>query len=69
MFSVQVCLVFLAVAVAGRETNAVSPPSVPEWPMQFTVQLTIYVEEYGSNWRSKGVMYYDYTQKVQILPC
>ena len=42
------------------------PPAVPAWPDKFTVQLTIFVEKYGKDWSSKGVLYYDWTSKVSL---
>ena len=68
--SVLVCCLCLA-SLAGRgngvTVRAAQRPPVPTWSEQFTVQLTIYVEKYGNNWSSKGILYYDYTQKVPLL--
>ncbi len=55
------CLLLLG--LGNQDTAAASSPPVPSWPDQFSVQLTIYVEQYG-NWQSIGAMYYNYTQKV-----
>ena len=40
------------------------PPPVPAWPDQFNSQIYIYVEEYGSQWNSTGIIYYDWKVKV-----
>ncbi|XP_064382176.1 uncharacterized protein LOC135331068 [Halichondria panicea] len=55
------CLLLLG--LGNQDTAAASSPPVPSWPDQFSVQLTIYVEQYG-NWQSIGAMYYNYTQKT-----
>ncbi len=55
------CLALLALCNLER---AASSPPVPVWPEQFSVQLTILVEQYGSEFKSKGAMYYNYTKKV-----
>ena len=59
--SVAVCFSALLMLAAG---GVQPPPAVPAWPDKFTVQLGIYVEKYGKEWSSKGVLFYDWTSKV-----
>ncbi len=61
---VEILLCCLLLLGLGNQQAAASSPPVPSWPDQFSVQLTIYVEQYGSNWQTIGAMYYNYTQKV-----
>ena len=39
-------------------------PPVPAWPEQFTSDFYVYVEQYGEKFRSKGAIFYDWTNKV-----
>ena len=41
-------------------------PSVPAWPDQFTSDFYVYVEEYGENFRTDGVVFYDWTKQVSV---
>ena len=39
-------------------------PPIPAWPQTFTIKFYVYVEQYGNDWSSTGVLYYDWTSKV-----
>ena len=40
-------------------------PPIPAWPQMFTIKFYVYVEQYGNDWNSTGVLYYDWTSKVR----
>ena len=42
--------------------NKISDP--PAWPDQFNSQFYVYIEDYGSEWNSSGIIYYDWKVKV-----
>lgn len=43
------------------------PPPIPVWPQTFTIEFYVYVEQYGNDWNSIGVLYYDWTSKVSSV--
>ncbi len=51
------CLALLAASDSAAVAASSSPP-IPAWPEQFSVQLTILVEQYGSKFQAKGALYY-----------
>ncbi len=36
----------------------------PTWLNNFTVNFDVFVKQYGSNWNSTGILYYNWTRKV-----
>lgn len=48
-------------------TEDAQPPPIPVWPQTFTIKFYVYVEQYGNDWSSTGVLYYDWTSKVRLL--
>ena len=39
-------------------------PDYPVWPEQFSIDFTVYVEQYGDDWSSKGHLAYNWMQKA-----
>ena len=60
--SLLVCSLLLPACSAGSETP--ETPPIPVWQDQFTSKIVIRVEQYGPEWSSNGVVYYDWTKKV-----
>lgn len=40
------------------EQRAKQQPPTPSWPDVFTIHFDVYIEQYGKDWKSTGVMYY-----------
>ena len=51
-------------SLAWISVNDPQPPPVPVWPQIFTIKFYVYVEKYGNDWSSTGILYYDWTSKV-----
>lgn len=39
-------------------------PPTPIWPDVFTIDFDVLVESYGKDWKSSGLLYYDWTNKT-----
>ena len=46
------------------EDDSLRPP-VPAWPEVFSVQFYVYVQQYGAEWNSTGVMFYHWASQVR----
>lgn len=57
-------LLALVVVVLLATDHVAAQRPIPAWPDQFTVRLLILVEQYGPEWNSSGVLYYDWKTQV-----
>ena len=58
-------IIFLTVLVVCSLFPAQgSTPDYPVWPEQFSIDFTVYVEQYGDDWSSKGHLAYNWMQKA-----
>ena len=65
IFSLLACSLLLPACSAGPETPR--NPYIPAWADQFTSKFVVRVKEYGPDWSSNGVIYYDWTKKVGVV--
>ena len=50
-----------------RSTKDSQPPPIPAWPQTFSIKFYVYVEQYGNDWSSTGILYYDWTSRVSLV--
>ena len=55
-------IIFLLISLHFNMANPIPPP--PDWPDQFYIDFTVYVEEYGADWKSLGHLAYNWMQKA-----
>ena len=48
----------------GPWIQAQPRPPIPTWPDQFVTGFYMYIQRLGTGFKSKGSVYYDYTDKV-----
>lgn len=63
VFGSVFCLLSISVAIPVAHQQQMQPPPYPVWPDQFTVSFTVYVEEYGPDWKSHGSLFYNWQMK------
>ena len=52
--------------VDGPWVKAQPRPPTPTWPDQFVTGFYMYIQKLGKGFKSKGSVYYDYTEKVTL---